>query len=317
MKHYAAGIDIGGTRTKIGIVERQTGTVSSMSVIDSGKDEAEFLTLVNRTLEERLKEKGLNKKDLEGAGISIGSYVFPDGSIDGMSCFLPYMKEGYPLGRKLEKVLEMPVRADNDVRLIGLAESLYGAGRGYDRVLTITLGSGVGVSMCTGGSPMDHGAFCHLAGHVKVRAGSRIPALDASPCYCGITGCLESTCSGLSLEKYIRSVFGEGITNREFFDRARKGEERAFRILEWYLDCLSEGLNQYIYFYCPDVIVLGGGLSHGLKPLRDDIQKRVKAKVHFRQHTEIAFSSLMEAGGVIGAAALFDGGAVSGCRAPD
>ena len=294
MKHYAAGIDIGGTRTKIGIVEAETGTVSQVSVIDSGKDETEFLALMDRTLEKQIKEAGLEKKDLAGAGISIGSYVFSDGNIDGMSCFLPYMTEGYPLKAKLETALGLPVRADNDVRLIGLAESLYGAGKNYDRVLTITLGSGVGVSMCTGGRPMDSEAFCHLAGHVKVRAGGSIPALDESPCYCGVEGCLESTCSGLSFERYIRSVLGEEITNREFFERAQKGDTKACGILEWYLDCLGEGLNQYIYFYCPDVIILGGGLSHGLKPWRADIQKR------------IVFSELMEAGGVIGAAALFD-----------
>ncbi|MGN0611757.1 MAG: ATP-binding cassette domain-containing protein, partial [Ruminiclostridium sp.] len=73
----------------------------------------------------------LSKEELAGAGVSIGSYMFSDGTMDGMSCFVPFMTEGYPLVPRLEEALGLPVKADNDVRLIGLAESLYGAGKGY------------------------------------------------------------------------------------------------------------------------------------------------------------------------------------------
>lgn len=307
MKRYAAGIDIGGTRTKIGIVELETATVSKTVVLDTCRESEEaFLQSVNEVLEHCLKEQELEKKELLGVGVSIGSYVFEDGTIDGMSCFVPYMTEGYPLGERFENTLQLPVRADNDVRLIGLAESRYGAGRGYARTLTVTLGSGVGIGVCVNGKPMGEEAFCHLAGHIKVRSGNDIPVLDEMPCYCGIKGCLESTCSGASFEKYLRSIYGTAMTNQEFFEKAAGGNQEMLVQLKWYLDMLAEGLNQYIYIYCPDIIILGGGVSKGLIPWEKELENRLTAKVHFRQQTALRISLLMEAGGILGAATLYD-----------
>ena len=161
MSRYAAGIDIGGTRTKIGIVELETGTVSKVKVFDTCREsEEQFFISMREALEQCLKQEKLKKSDLSGVGISIGSYVFFDGTIDGMSCFVPFMTEGYPLCSRLEKAFGLPVRADNDVRVIGLAESIYGAGKGYARTLTITLGSGVGIGVCVEQRPFGEEAFC-------------------------------------------------------------------------------------------------------------------------------------------------------------
>lgn len=306
MSRYAAGIDIGGTRTKIGIAELDTGRVANVKVIDTGRDcEEKFLQSVDETLALCLKEENLEKTGLLGAGVSVGSYVFTDGTIDGMSCFVPYMTEGYPLVPKLEKALQLGVRADNDVRLIGLAESLYGVGRGYARTLTVTLGSGVGIGVCVDGKPFGNEAFCHLAGHVKVRTGGEIPVLDKELCYCGLKGCLESTCSGTSFEKYLQSVYGPTMDNQKFFEMASAGGEEEMKHLNWYLDMLAEALNQYIYLYCPDAIILGGGVSKGLLPWKEALENRLTAKVHFRQHTVLCISSLMEDSGVLGAALLY------------
>lgn len=306
MSRYAAGIDIGGTRTKIGIVELETGTVSKVKVFDTCREsEEQFFISMREALEQCLKQEKLKKSDLSGVGISIGSYVFFDGTIDGMSCFVPFMTEGYPLCSRLEKAFGLPVRADNDVRVIGLAESIYGAGKGYARTLTITLGSGVGIGVCVDQRPFGEEAFCHLAGHVKVRAGGEFPALDQEPCYCGVKGCLESTCSGTSFEKYLKSYYGSDMSNEKFFALTAEGDTEALGHLEWYLDMLAEALNQYIYLYCPDVIILGGGISRGLLPWKGSLEKRLTAKVHYKQRTEIQISSLMEDSGVLGAALLY------------
>lgn len=306
MRTKVVGIDIGGTRTKMGIVDLESGTVTAVRVFDTCRtSETDFLAGMSDNLDGCLEEAGLSKAELSGAGVSVGSYVFRDGTIDGMSCFVPFMTEGYPLTPHLEKALCLPVRADNDVRLIGLAETRYGAGKGYKRTLTITLGSGVGIGVCVDGKPFGDEAFCHLAGHIKVRSGGEIPVLDDPPCYCGLKGCLESTCSGTSLEKYLRSLYGPEMTNKAFFALAQQGEEKAVRILDWFLGLLAEALNQYIYIYCPDVIILGGGIARGLLPWQEELQQRLTAKVHFRQKTELKISFLMEDSGILGAASLF------------
>ena len=307
MRSMTAGIDIGGTRIKLGIVEPETGNVSKIKVFHTCKDSEEaFLHSISSALDQCLKEQGINKTELIGIGASIGSYVFADGSIDGMSSFVPFMVEGYPLAERMEAALKLPVRADNDARLIGLAESRYGAGKGYARTLTITLGTGVGVGVCVNGKPLGDEAFFHLAGHVIVRAGDGIPCLDQEPCYCGMKGCFESTCSGTSLKKYLHAVWDAGMTNEKFFEAALKGDGEALRHLEWYLGYLADALNQYVYFYCPDIIILGGGVSKGLLPWKDEIARRIVAKVHYRQKVMLSISSLMEDSGVLGAASLFD-----------
>ena len=307
MSRLIAGIDIGGTRVKLGIVDLETGKVSKAIVFNTCRDSEEaFLQSVSNALDQCQKEQGLKKEELLGAGVSIGSYVFTDGSIDGMSSFVPFMVEGYPLAQRMEAALQLPVRADNDARLIGLAESRYGAGKDYGRTLTITLGTGVGVGICVDGKPLGDEAFFHLAGHVKVRTGGDIPCLDKEPCYCGLAGCFESTCSGSSLEKYLRSVWKADMTNEKFFELAKKGDSEALRHLKWYLGLLADALNQYVYFYCPDVIILGGGVSKGLIPWQDEIAGSIVAKVHYRQKIVLSISSLMEDSGVLGAASLFD-----------
>ncbi len=307
MKTYVLGIDIGGTRTKMGVVDLESGGITGVKVFDTCRiSEKDFLQGISENMNDCLSQASLSKAELAGVGVSIGSYVFQDGTIDGMSCFVPFMTEGYPLTPHMEEALGLPVRADNDVRLIGLAETRYGAGKGYKRTLTITLGSGVGIGVCVDGKPFGDEAFCHLAGHIKVRCGGDIPALDDPPCYCGLKGCLESTCSGTSLEKYLHFLYGQEMTNRKFFQLAENGEKDALKILDWFLKMLAEALNQYIYLYCPDVIILGGGIARGLLPWQEDLQNRLVAKVHFRQRTELQFSRLMENSGILGAASLFE-----------
>ena len=306
MNCLIAGIDIGGTRIKLGIVELGTGNISQVIVFNTHKDsEKSFIHSISNGLDQCLKEYNSTKKNLLGIGISIGSYVFANGSIDGMSSFIPFMVKGYPLITRLEEALCLPVRADNDARLIGLAESRYGAGKSYNRTLTITLGTGIGVGICVDGKPLGKEACFHLAGHVKVRAKNSIPCLDKEPCYCGLTGCFESTCSGTSLEVYLHSEWDLRMTNQKFFDLARKGDKEALRYLDWYLSYLTDALNQYIYLYCPDAIILGGGVSEGLRPWINEIERRIVAKVHSRQNIAVSISSLGEDGGVLGAASLF------------
>ncbi len=114
----------------------------------------------------------------------------------------------------------------------------------------------------------------------------------------------ENTCSGTSLEIWVKSVFGEDMTNPKFFALAAEGDRKAREILEQYLGYLADALNQYIYIYCPDVIILGGGVAKGLVPYLEEIRKRVVAQVHYKQHTDIVISDLMEDSGIIGAALL-------------
>lgn len=102
-----------------------------------------------------------------------------------------------------------------------------------------------------------------------------------------------------------RQIFGGKITNAELFQMAEDGERKALELIEKYLDYLAVGLNQYIYIFAPDIIVLGGGVSKDLKPYLSYVRSRVKARIRSGYSAEIKLSELNENSGILGAASLF------------
>ena len=301
-RDLVAGIDIGGTNVKAGIVDLTTNEVLASCDYPTIRDsERAFLESLAAAIVELSAQAGTPR----AAGISIGSYVFADGSIDGMSSFVPFLTHGYPLAERIGGALGLPVRVDNDARLICLAEARDGAGQGFSRVLTLTLGTGIGVGLCEDGRPFGGEPFIHLAGHVKVRTGGEYPCLDAEPCYCGMEGCFESTCSGTSLQAYVHDRLGADVSNKEMFERAAEGDPAAAEIADWFLDMLARALNQYVYLYCPDVIVIGGGVAKGLERYESDLNDRLVAEVYEGQRTVVKITDLKEDSGILGAASLF------------
>ena len=301
-RDLVVGIDIGGTNVKAGIVDLATNEILASCSFPTIRDsEQAFLGSLSSAVAQLAGQVG----EPRAAGISIGSYVFADGSIDGMSSFVPFLVHGYPLADRVRDALGLPVRVDNDARLICLAEARDGAGKGFSRVLTLTLGTGIGVGLCEDGRPFGGEPFIHLAGHVKVRTGGEYPCLDAEPCYCGMQGCFESTCSGTSLQVFVHDRLGADVSNRELFERAAAGDPAAAEIVEWYLDMLARALNQYVYLYCPDVIVIGGGVAKGLGRYSDKLNALLVAEVYEGQRTVIKVTDLKEDSGILGAASLF------------
>ncbi len=301
---YYIGVDFGGTRTKIGIVDGESGIVKNSVIVDTtGRNEEEFMENFCMQLSGLLSSWRFGKEVILGIGVSIGSYIFSDGGIvDTMGGFIN-IPDGYPLKRELEKRLQMTCLVENDARLIGYAESLFGAGRGYGRVLTLTLGTGVGVGFTIDGKFPDPDAVTHLSGHIKVRSRGEIPCLDEKKCYCAVEGCLESTCSGTALESMAKDALG--VDNKRLFDLAGQGEKRALDIVYRYLDYLIVGLNQYVYCFAPDIIILGGGVSGRLESYLDYIKKGMKARIHCNYSVDVAVAELKEDGGILGAAAMF------------
>ena len=301
-RDLVAGIDIGGTNVKAGIVDLATNEVLASCDFPTIRDsEQAFLESLAAAVAQLSAQVGCPR----AAGISIGSYVFSDGSIDGMSSFVPFLTHGYPLAERIGGALGLPVRVDNDARLICLAEARDGAGQGFSRVLTLTLGTGIGVGLCEDGRPFGGEPFIHLAGHVKVRTGGEYPCLDTEPCYCGMEGCFESTCSGTSLQVYVHDRLGADVSNKEMFERAAEGDPAAAEIADWFLDMLARALNQYVYLYCPDVIVIGGGVAKGLERYESDLNDRLVAEVYEGQRTVVRITDLKEDSGILGAASLF------------
>lgn len=303
---YVFGADFGGTRTKLGLVEITQGKVLASSVIPTEKaDEHSLVVSLCREFDRLTESCGVSREIVEGIGISIGSYIFQDSGVADTMCGFIGIPDQYPMRQRMEEQFGIACRVENDARLIGYAESLYGAGRGYGRVLMLTMGTGVGVGFTVNQRFPDPDACIHLAGHIKVRSWGEVPCLDEKDCYCAVEGCLESTCSGTALERMAQAAFGSEMDNQRLFLRADSGDARARKIIQTYLDYLIGALNQYVYVFAPDIFVLGGGVANGLEPYLETISQGIKARIHSAYCPQVALAQLREEGGILGAASLF------------
>lgn len=307
-KRFVIGMDIGGTRCKIGLVSLSTGEITRLEVFPTENNDANvFFSRVHEKCGEIKKNF---ERSIEGIGVGVLTYVFADGKLDTTWGYVPFL-DYLPLARRMKELSGFPCLVCNDAEAVARAEAIYGAGRGSRRVLTLTLGTGIGVGFIVDGRSQNSEAAIHLAGHIKVRNGGEFSNhLDNPPCYCSVSGCLESSCSGNSVAKLAEYYFGKNNTpdNKMIFELAKSGDSKALLCVRWFLDILVRALNQYVYIFCPDIIVLGGGLSNSLSPWLDELNAGLKAQVYSNQNTKVALAELKEKGGVLGAATLFMGG---------
>jgi glucokinase len=305
MTKLAIGIDIGGTRTKIGLVDLTEGKVletmiSPTETIDSEK----FLKNIELAVD-ALKQKasGLNS-EIGGIGFGIPGFVFENGMVDSTYGFLEFM-EDYPLKELVESQFSLPCRSDNDARVVALGEALYGRGKGYNRVLVLTLGTGLGLGFVANGRFETSLPYAHMGGHISI-------GHTDFKCYCGKQGCLESLVSATGIvDSAKRKCWGDKypelpLNVETIFKAEQAGNVDAVQIVSEFLAQLKTGIHNYVNLYAPDIIVIGGGVSKGLKPYLYGLCDADYLMPFKSYEVKIALSELDEHSGILGAAALFN-----------
>lgn len=300
----AIGIDIGGTRTKIGLVNLSKGQVEDMLITPTEtRDGARFLQLIGNAISQLKAKADAEQTPLAGVGIGVPGFVFENGLVDSTYGFLEFM-EDYPLASYIEQQHDLPCLLDNDARVVALGEAMYGRGKGYNRVLVLTLGTGLGLGFIINGKLDGPLPFAHMGGHMTVTSNDTV-------CYCGKTGCLESLVSSTGL---IRIASRNGwlltypalpLTAETIFNQKQAGNADAALIVQEYMGYLRTGIDNYITLYAPDIIVLGGGIAKGLGNETDQLHTPALLSAFKAYKTTIAISELEEQAGILGSAALF------------
>ncbi len=301
------GVDIGGTRTKYGLVNLATGERIAQHIGDTSyRNLDDFIAALERAQDALLAESGLNSKDLQGIGIGVPGFV-QDDWISLVWDFLSFM-EGTHFRPAIEEALKRPVRIENDARAVALGEYYYGRHGQPARMLSLTLGTGVGFGFVVDGALHERTSLAHMAGHILVRPG-------AAECYCGMNGCLESLVNSQHLLQtfaaaqakrpdvpFPYSQDAEGILRA-----AAEGHPIAAEVASQMVADLVTGLNVYIYQYAPDMFVLGGGLAAGLHPFLPAITQGLKVQPFQGYHAQVRLTKLGPAAGLYGAASLWMG----------
>ncbi len=297
------GIDLGGTNVAMAVVN-ENGEILVRKTIETKVQEG-FEKVVERI------SKAANEVINEVGGVSkigIGS----PGSIDhknGLVRFSPNFPGwiNVPLSKEIEKRTGVGVTLENDANAFVMGEKWFGKGKGYTDIIGITLGTGVGGGVITGGMLLrGHKGIGAELGHVVVDP-------NGYPCGCGNHGCLETIASATGIsrlarewkERYPDSIITE-FTAKAVMDAARHGDPLGVKVLEIVSQALGIALGSLIHIFNPQLIVIGGGVSRAGDVLLSAVKKRTRENVmrSFWDTYEIVLSDLVDDAGIFGAASM-------------
>ena len=301
------GIDIGGTDTKIGLVDiHQKLLAEAVIPTRDGKKEYEALSTVESTIERigrrtlaLLEEQGIAMDQCTGVGIGV------PGTVDRKNGVVRYSNnirwKQVPLADMMGAYLPLPIQIANDADCAAFGEAVAGAGRECQDVIMLTLGTGVG-----GGIILD-GEIYEGRGIGGSELGHMVIIEDGEPCTCGRKGCLEAYVSATALRRDARKASGRDMTPEEIFAEAGMGDEKLKEVVDLYIRRLGIGIVNIVNIFRPQLVLLGGGLSAQgeslLEPLRKMMQEGCFGGTD-GELPEITTASLGNKAGMIGAASL-------------
>lgn len=305
-KKYVLGIDIGGTNSKYGIVDREGRMLFDESVPTKAFETAQ--DLVDHI------HADLNDKKLlfpyKGIGIGAPNGNYFSGTIE----FAPNLawKGIIPLADLFSKKFGVPAILTNDANAAAIGEMIYGNARDLKDFVSITLGTGLGSGVVINGQMVyGHDGFAGEYGHIRV-----IP--NGRNCGCGRQGCLETYASATGMIRSISELPSENAEKsalktlaepdtEHIFSLAESGDLFAKEIVDFTAKVLGNALADYACFSSPKAYVLFGGVSRAGKNFADLVKKHMEENILniYRNKIEIKISALNDKNAaVLGASSL-------------
>jgi glucokinase len=305
----AIGMDLGGTKMLTGVLDSDSEVVWESRERSTGQTEEQLVDLLVREIEEAREAR----PGVAAAGLGIPATIDHDRGVAISAVNLPI--DNLPIRERAIERTGLPVFVDNDANVAALAEHLYGAARGADNAVMLTIGTGIGGGLILGGEIYRGatGAGAEL-GHVVI-------AMDGLPCQgnCPGHGCVETYASGTALGREARQVAegrpdsalgrklaaGEEIDGKLVTELALAGDADAVGVFEMVGSRLGVALTSFANIFEPNVIVIGGGVIAAgdllLEPARRELRARALPPM---KGIPVLAAELGEDAGMIGAAAM-------------
>lgn len=309
------GIDVGGTNVKIALVD-DGKIIYSNSVPTYAQMGYEYtVNNIKQAIKDLMKETETTAADIKGIGFDFPGQVDYKTGIVKLAPNIPGWVN-VPIAQMIEEAFHIPTKIDNDVRCAALGEMNFGAGKGCQNFVCITVGTGIGSGLVVNGQLVRGAAnAAGEIGHIKLQM------KDGPICGCGDTGCLEAFASGPSIvamaQDYLKSgkstkfreMAGDGeITPYIVAKAAEAGDPVAKRIFTIIGEYVGMGLVSVINLLNPEKVIIGGGVAEAgdllLEPIRKTVMER--AMVVARESVEIVPAELGNSAGVIGASMLVE-----------
>ncbi|QNA46563.1 ROK family protein [Lacibacter sediminis] len=314
IKDYAVGIDIGGTSTKFGIVDRKGNILEQGRIrTDIHENAEDFIEELYDNLSLLIAKHGGNEK-FKGIGVGAPNGNYYTGTIE----YAPNLKwKGIiPMANLIEKKFGIPAKLTNDANAAAMGEMMYGVAKGMKHFITITLGTGVGSGIVIDGKiVVGHDGFAGELGHVTVRPGGRLHKgtgmRGSLESYASATGVRETAIEFLTDQpdapSLLRNYSIDELTSETVFKCAEQGDAIANHIFEFTGEILGEALANFVMFSSPEAIILFGGLTKaGDLILKPTVQAMEANLIQiFKNKVKILYSDLKEAdAAILGASAL-------------
>jgi glucokinase len=303
------GVDLGGTKMLVGVLDQDSKVLWESREASTGQNEDELLELLVREVSEAHEAR----PDVAAVGLGIPATIDRRRGVAVSAVNLPI--QDLPIRDVVAERTGLPVFVDNDANVAALAEYLYGAARGAEDVVMITVGTGIGGGLILGGEVYrgSTGAGAEL-GHTVI-------AMDGPPCQgnCPGRGCVESLASGTALGREGRAAAerepgsaigrlaaeGEEVDGKAVTEAALDGDETAAAVFDLIGTRLGVAFASFANIFEPNMIVVGGGVIAAgdmlLEPARRELKRRALRPMN---DTPVVAAELGPDAGMIGAAAM-------------
>jgi len=312
MKEVAIGIDIGGTYSKLGIVDRDGNCLTESSI--STRDHKEFDNFLESIFKEieHIKSPLKDLIDVKGIGIGAPNANYFSGNIEDAPNL--NWKGVVPIVKKFKKHYNLPTYLTNDANAAAIGEKIYGAAKDFDDFIVITLGTGLGSGFYANGSLIyGFNGFAGELGHIIVERKGRMGTA-------GLRGTLESYVSATGMKRTIFQLMADSLeesplreipyihmTSKKIYEAAMKGDKLALEAFELTGRYLGEALAIAVSHTNPKAIFLFGGLAKAgdliINPTRKYMEKNLLEI--YKNKVDILLSGLSDTNAaVLGSSAL-------------
>lgn len=311
MAKYVFAVDLGGTTVKMGLFDPDGNVLEKWEIVTRKENGGEkILPDIAESILGKMQEKSIAKEDVLGIGIGV------PGPVDSKGTIYKAANLGWDVfnvSETLGSLTSLPVKTGNDANVAALGEMWKGGGQGYNSIVAVTLGTGVGGGVIIEGKLVAGatGAGGEI-GHIHVEDNETVS------CGCGNCGCLEQYTSATGITRLANerlaqdnkpSVLREGeVSAKTVFDAVKAGDELAIEVAEIFGMYLGKGLAAVGAVVNPEAFVIGGGVSKAGEVLFDYIEKNyMKYSFHGTRNVKFRLATLGNDAGIYGAAKLIVG----------
>lgn len=312
MEKLCFGIDIGGTTVKLGLFTDEGNLVDKWEITTRKEDSGSYiLSDVAKSIENKIQEQNLDKNQIVGIGVGVPGPVTADGTV--IQC----VNLGWGIvnvAKEIKALTGFNSKVGNDANVAALGEMWQGGGKGYNSIVLVTLGTGVGGGVIVDGQILtgSNGAAGEI-GHILVNYE------ETDKCGCGKTGCLEQFASATGIVKEAKRLLSKStetsmlreydhLSAKTIFDCAKENDKLALELVDQLGRYLGIALSHVAAVVDPQAFVIGGGVSKAGSILTDAVKKYYNEYVMLAlKNKEFNLAELGNDAGIFGCARLILG----------